>query len=420
VPDLVEQLQRYAEAATATVPPVELDAVRRTSRRHWQRPALVAAAILLVVGLLAAVATVDRPDQPVRLATDPPVEESPEPSTSTTAPTPTTGPAIGSFRSSPVVAVTDTEYLVWSGEAGGGTSIRADGYAVEISTGAVRPIPVAPIEPRSGATGVWTGQELIVCCGGTPNVGARSAAAWNPQSGAWRTLAVPPESIARSYATSAWTGELLLVVAQGPAAATYDPSTDVWTEIPAPPVVGRMPESIWTGEEVIAWDSTRGSQIVPPDGSVADQGWSWRPGDQSWTPLPPLPAGSRIALGSIAWTGTDVVVWGESTAKTGTGVGARWQPGATAWRPVARFPAGPVLDPFVGTTGSQTLASGTDGRILVRGLDGSQSYSKVYVYDPAANTWTPTPLPIFGIYTVVDGHVFVPDELTPIIGDLPP
>ena len=47
-------------------------------------------------------------------------------------------------------------------EAVGDVSQRADGFAVDLATGAVRPIPAAPIDPRAGATGVWTGSELIV------------------------------------------------------------------------------------------------------------------------------------------------------------------------------------------------------------------------------------------------------------------
>lgn len=75
-------------------------------------------------------------------------------------------------------------------------SQRADGFAVDLGTGAVSAIPVAPIDPRSGATGIWTGTELIVCCGTgqadgfTPDT--RSAAAWNPATAEWRTLARPP------------------------------------------------------------------------------------------------------------------------------------------------------------------------------------------------------------------------------------
>lgn len=122
---------------------------------------------------------------------------------------------------SPVVAVADEEYLVWAGEAGeNDISHRADGFAVDLASGSVRAIPVAPIDPRPGATGVWTGDELIVCCGTGQADGfradTRSAAAWVPETSRWRELARPPASIARSFAAAVWTGEVIVVVAPGP------------------------------------------------------------------------------------------------------------------------------------------------------------------------------------------------------------
>jgi hypothetical protein len=322
--------------------------------------------------------------------------------------------------------LTGTEYLVWSGEAGeNDTSQRADGFAVDLGSGAVRPIPVAPIDPRSGATGVWTGSELIVCCGTGAADGfradTRSAAAWDPSTGDWRTLAAPPAAIARSYPTSVWTGKLMIVVSKGPAAATYDPATDRWTEIAAPALRGRSPESAWTGEEMIVWDSLYASGAVPATGGIADQGWSWAPGRDAWTPLPPLPEGSRTQLGSIAWTGSELVVWGQSTRDEATGVGARWRPGADRWQSVSPSPQGPVTDPYNGTPGSQSLAADTDGRVLVKDLDGGQSTGALHVYEPVDDTWNSTDLTIGGFHpliTVIGGRVLVPDQDEPFVGDL--
>ena len=53
----------------------------------------------------------------------------------------------------------------------------------------------------------------------------------------------PPASIAGSYAASAWTGEVMVVVAPGTGAATYDPEEDTWQEIAAPVVSGRVARS---------------------------------------------------------------------------------------------------------------------------------------------------------------------------------
>ena len=424
MPDLIEQLQQYADGAAGAIRPVDLARVRvrKVARRSRL---LVAAAAVAAVVVGAGVLIVNRDDPPVRVTTDPPAVETSVPLPTTTGEqTTTTGPATRILRSFPVVAFTGEEYVVWSGEAGANdTSQRADGFAVDVDTGEVRPIPVAPIDPRSGATGVWTGTELIVCCGTGQADGygadTRSAAAWNPSTNEWRRLAAPPASIARSYPTSVWTGELMVVIATGPAAATYDPSTDKWTEITPPPIGGRLPESVWTGEEIIVWDSRYGSGASGAD-DIADKGWSWAPNESEWTPLPPLPSNSRIQLGSIAWTGSDLMAWGQSTSDEALGVGVLWRPGSNEWRTVAPSPQGPVRDPYNGTPGSQSLALSNDGRILIKGLDGATT-ADLYLYDPGSDSWTTTGLRVEGFHpliSMIDGIVLVPDSDRPIVGNL--
>ena len=162
----------------------------------------------------------------------------------------------------------------------------------------------------------------------------------------------------------------MVVMANGAAVATYDPATDTWAEGPTPPTIDRLPEAVWTGSEVILWDPKYGSGRLPPDDAIADRGWRWTPGSGNWQPLPDLPPGSRTHLGSIGWTGSEVVVWGESTGAAGTGVGARWRPGDNRWTPVTASPQGRV-DPFDGTAGSQSVVSDPEhDRVLIRALQG--------------------------------------------------
>ena len=338
----------------------------------------------------------------------------------------TTAPATRSDRTLPVTAMTDDEYLVWGGEAGDNdVSARVDGFSVDLRSGAVSPIPTAPVDPRSGAAGVWTGSELIVCCGTGQADGfpfdTRSAAAWNPASGEWRLLAAPPDDLARSYPAAVWTGGLMVVIAPGPAVATYDPATDSWSSAPAPPMLDRLPSAIWTGSEVILWDARMGSGHVPPDGAVADRGWRWAPGGDAWQPLPDLPSGSRTQLGSIAWTGSEVVVWGESIAEEGVGVGARWRPGDGSWKPMAASPEGRV-DAFDGTPGSQTLVADHENeRVLIRALEGGDVVPPLYIYDPSTDRWTATDLVVPGYHPpleMANGVLYSPDQDAPIVGSV--
>jgi hypothetical protein len=402
---------------------------RRPGRGRTRLIVALVAAGVLVVGLIKI--WPDGRSDPVRTGPQPTDAPSTAPSSPSTADgaesSATTAPATRTLRTSAVVAVTGSQYLVWAGEAGANdASQRSDGFAVDLETSVVSPIPVAPIDPRSGATGVWTGTELIVCCGTGHADGftadTRSAAAWNPATAEWRTLARPPAAVARSYPASVWTGELMVVMATGPAVATYDPATDTWSEVTAPPAIDRSPEAAWTGSEVVLWDARYGSGRVPPDDAVADRGWRWTPGSEAWEPLPDLPPGSRTQLGSMGWTGSEIVVWGESTGADGTGVGARWRPGDDMWTSIAPSPQGRV-DAFDGTPGSQTVVSDPEhGRVLIRALDGRDAASPLFEFDPATNRWIDTEVVISGFHpslAVANGQLFIPDQATPVIGSVP-
>ena len=388
---------------------------------------MVAAALVGLTALGAVLFALDQSDAPTELSTDaaenPPESVRPPVAPAPTDGTPTTAPATRTLRTFPVVAVAGEEYLVWAGEAGeNDISQRADGFAVNLSSGAVRAIPVAPIDPRSGATGVWTGEELIVCCGTGP-ADTRSAAAWDPGTSQWRELARPPESIARFHVAAVWTGDIMVVVAPGPAVASYDPAADRWIEHPAPPRLDRSPEAVWTGSEVVVWDSTYGSGIRGPGlaPEVADRGWRWAPGDPEWRPLPELPENARTRMGSMVWTGRELVVWGQSTSDDAIGAGARWRPGDAGWRPISPSPQGPVDDPYNGTPGSQALAATDGGRVLVRGIEGGRLAAGTYLYDPEADTWTNIAIALDGYHpsiTVAGDQILVPDEARPIAGTL--
>jgi len=434
VPAQVEWADVERRLAGDTASPFFVGPGPRVWAKARLRVALVVIAVLLVT---AGLTTISRDRSPESVRTGPGPSEAPSTATSTAPPssmasTSTTAPATRTLRTFPVVAFTGEEYLVWGGEAGeNDVSVRADGFAVSLDSGAVRPIPVAPIEPRSGATGVWTGSELIVCCGSGLNDGltrdTRSAAAWDPSTGRWRTLARPPSSVARSFPASVWTGDLMVVMAAGPAMATYDPAADRWTEVVAPPRLDRLPEAVWTGDEVILWDRRFGSGQSPPTGEIADQGWRWTPGATAWEALPPLPPTYRTELGSVAWTGTEVLVWGDSTSDPGAGTGARWRPGDDGWSPMSPSPQDRV-DDYNGTPGSQAVvADAKRSRVLIRGLEGNaeavgQVAAPLFVYVPETDRWTRTDLVVAGyhpLFGVAGDAVVVPDDAAPIVGTVP-
>ena len=102
-------------------------------------------------------------------------------------------------------------------------------------------------------------------------------------------------------------------------------------------------------------------------------------------PSPPVPHGSLTARTGavVAFTGTDVIVWGGS-GKTGTlADGARYNVRDRRWAPVSTSPLSPRADALHAWTGHRLVVwggSAGDVRMLVDGA----------VYDPATNRWSRT------------------------------
>lgn len=229
------------------------------------------------------------------------------------------------------VAATATA-LVWTG------SIRSDHADIRVvdqpsqstadpqSPGSWRRLPTAPIEPRQGASTVWTGKEFIVW-GGRVNSGydlLDDGAAYDPATGNWRPITPGPwtagdaPAVWASSDMAVWTGDDM-VVAERTRVAAYNPTTDRWTDLPSLP----DPEA---GQQGVR-------QLLDVDGDVIavsfDQESStsvldmWRLSDdrQDWVPLdslPPdgpvgtLPVPSRVVAtpdGVLAWSENHGTAW---------------------------------------------------------------------------------------------------------------
>ncbi|HEU5149953.1 MAG TPA: hypothetical protein VFU19_05620, partial [Iamia sp.] len=368
VPSPVTWDEVAARAASGPSAPIPL--VDPPGRSRWPRLAVaaVAAAVLVVAGM--AVWPDDDPGQDVRIdPTTTPVAPEPTDPAGPTAPStpgePWTEP--DGTRGTAVIAATDDgRYLVWGGyDRTYADRNRIDGFVVDVATGAAVVIPPAPIAPGYGNLGAWTGTELVVwssyelvCSAGCDE--DPQAAAWDPATGAWRTIAAPPAAVTQPGTDAVWTGEEVVTLGgQGEAVgAAYDPDDDTWRDVPGLPTElggGRAVDLVWTGDEVVAWVGDVEYGTGDPGGTIVDRGYRWAPGDDAWTPLPDLPDGFRTDVGSVAWTGDELVVWGMPTgvgdllrSPTGrteqvAGVGARWRPGDDAWRPMAPSPAAPAV-----------------------------------------------------------------------------
>jgi N-acetylneuraminic acid mutarotase len=243
-----------------------------------------------------------------------------------------------------------------------------------------RSLPASPKDPSIGAAGVWTGDELIICCGtGSQTADSATTVAYDPATNTWRRLADAP--ITSSYTEAVWTGEQMLVVALG-GVVGYDPDTDSWTTYP-PPDDGayRLGDIAWTGEELIIWSREIERQVHP--------GIALSPTTGIWRTLPDPPAWP--AAPDIVWTGERLVIWGGLPANSGgseRAVGSVYDPDTNSWSVMAE--ALPEPEPFEGNLGSQSMVW-TGKRVLVStgafGYGVAPERSLLLAYDPNSDTW---------------------------------
>lgn len=258
------------------------------------------------------------------------------------------------------------------------------------------PLPTdgAPPAPDRHAA-VWTGSELVVLA----QAGARLGAA----ADRWHAV---PGAGAPSFedASAVWTGSEVFVLGAGaPLAGRYDPAADAWRAVsPAgAPEPRRQPVVAWTGSEVLVWGGERASlrHHALGDGARYD------PAADAWRPMSAAGAPSRRLAPAAAWTGSELFVWGGERADDPEHVqpldGARYDPAADAWTPVSTVDAPRVPVAFDGAavwTGSEVVVL---GGLAVRYYGESVGGR----WDPRTDTWTRTPpIPRDGFRY---GHVMV-------------
>jgi hypothetical protein len=268
-------------------------------------------------------------------------------------PTPTGARA--NVEGAPSAVWTGTEMIVWGGDF-------FDAYRPATDTWRRLQVPdFAPYGVRFAM--VWTGTRLVMygggCCGG-PN---ESGAALDPVTGTWTRLST--ELLGGRWTSGAWTGREV-VIAGGTGtrwidpdhvggeipladAAAYDPARNSWRRLNPLPVAeeatlvaagsqvfalgpagcfawsassqtwtaysqgwdGRRSfGAVWTGDRLLVWGG-----VAPQAGSTGfsppSHGLSWSRSTGTWTALPMSPLRGRSGA-VLAWTGTQLLVWGGS------------------------------------------------------------------------------------------------------------
>ncbi len=287
---------------------------------------------------------------------------------------------------------TGTVMIVWGGAPGlntGGRYNPATDTWTPTSTGAN--VPAA----RQIHTAVWTGTEMIVWGGrqlsGSPiNTGGR----YNPSTDTWLPTStganVPPP---REFATSVWTGSVMIVWGGGNSFTStqtntggqYNPATDTWlfptsqgANVPSP---RWYHSAVWTGSEMIVWGGQQG-----PPGGIVNTGGRYNPISDTWLPTTTTGAPAGRELHTAVWTGSAMIVWGGSNGVFPMD-GGRYNPALDSWTPTSTGPNMPVARwrHSAVWTGSEMIVWGgypQSGQIRPTNSGGR--------YDPSSNTWVPT------------------------------
>lgn len=226
--------------------------------------------------------------------------------------------------------------------------------AADLQGGHWSNLPPAPVQPRTSASVVWTGRELLVWGGFsyTFHTVFSDGAAYDPEARRWRSLAATPLSPRTGQAT------------------------------------------VWTGNEMVVWGGFSNWDVLLA--SALDDGAAYNPTIDSWRPLPRghlSPRGAAIS----AWTGSEMVVLGGSS---GSGEeytdGAAFDPTSGKWRVIAA-PIPPGGHPLTWRTGVFI-----DGHLLAWSVwatsrqIGPNSYvmsggADLFSYSPVADSWRTVP-----------------------------
>jgi len=228
-------------------------------------------------------------------------------------------PPAGEFGYDALAAWTGREVIGFGGGCCG--DAFSNSLAYDPAADRWRRLPRSPLAGSQQPLGAWDGRELLVYVGNLDPDGkpwpARlaRAAAYDPRANRWRRIAPLPAP--RTGASAIWDGKELLVVGgwqPGPPAATaatgfaYDPATNRWRRLPRMESGRIGAAAVWTGKHLLVW----GGATQPPGATAPNlptHGLAYDPRANRWTPLPQAPIWGRADPAAV-WTGKAMLVWG--------------------------------------------------------------------------------------------------------------
>lgn len=292
-------------------------------------------------------------------------------------------------RSSHSAIWTGTEMLVWAGRYfTGSAAILEDGgrYNPDSNSWSSLVIANAP-SGRDGHSSVWTGSEMIVWGGLSPQGYLSTGGRFDPATNIWQPTDATNSARARSYHSSVWTGMEMIVWGGEHSVflndgGRYRPATDSWslTSTVNAPSPRAQHAAVWTGTDMIVWG---GRFNAPPGGlTYYADGARYRPLNDLWLPVSSAQAPTARFDHGAVWTGELMLVWG-GRGDLYENSGARYDPQTDAWSPIS------TASGLQGRSRPSAVWTGND--MIAWGgwsLDGSSTfYNNGAKYDPSTNTW---------------------------------
>jgi hypothetical protein len=195
------------------------------------------------------------------------------------------------------------------GACGTATPASAPGSGPASKPGGWSRAPASPLSPRHSALAVAVGDEVLliggdaspVCpptasCAGEPEA-LEDGAAYDPVTGRWRRLADAPVPLARGAAVEL--GGLAYVMTDDRLLA-YDPGTDTWSRLPAPPDSGG--HLVAAGDHLLRLEPTQ-------EGGRVEADHLYDPAARTWRALPRDPLAPTFDRGAV-WDGERLVLMG--------------------------------------------------------------------------------------------------------------
>jgi len=265
------------------------------------------------------------------------------------------------YSFSPSAVWTGTEMIVW-----GGTALGSAGAKYDPATDTWQAIrSMGAPSARSSHLAVWTGSEMIVWGGlqQNPLTWVSDGARYNPVFDTWQPLSMANAPSPRSRATAVWTGTEMIVwggedtttFASLNDGARYNPATDTWEPITTTgaPSGRSQHTAVWTGSEMIIW------------GGIAAAAWTntggrYNPASGTWQPTVATGAPEARNNHTAVWTGTRMVVWGGTGGTAGNpplNTGGRYDPVANSWQATATAGAPPTYLGFSAVQSGSTERS---------------------------------------------------------------